>query len=282
MPKLPRLSRLPFRSSGSSAGTGSGDEMRGRTVLITGAASGLGLEMAKIYLDQGCKVWLTDLHAETPVSVASLSGDWSYLCLDATSDHDWARAAETVGRVDVLVSNAGIAVGGKIEKVSMETWHKALDINVLGAVRAARNFVPLMGEGGRIAITASLAGLVHSPSMATYNTTKAACVALAETLDAELRHRGISVSAICPQFFKSGLADSLTGDDEEADEFARKLLSKTHLTSEVIARRSVKALEKRRTVIVPDAFAVANWYIKRFARPLHLAGVRAIGGKVNK
>lgn len=253
-----------------------------RTVLITGATSGLGLEMAKIYLAEGAKVWLTDLHAEAPASLSSLSGDWGYFQLDATSDQDWAGAAARVGSLDVLVSNAGIAVGGKIEKVSMETWQRALDINILGAVRAARNFVPLMNEGGRIAITASLAGLVHSPSMATYNTTKAACVALAETLDAELCHRGISVSAICPQFFKSGLADSLSGDDPDADAMARKLLSKTHLTSEVVARRSVKALERRRTVITPDGFALVNWYVKRFARPVHLRALKAMGGKLSR
>lgn len=251
-----------------------------RTVLITGAASGLGLEMAKIYLAQGCTVWLTDLHADTPPSVASLAGDWNYLQLDATKDQDWQRAAETIGRLDVLISNAGIAVGGKIEKVSMETWNRALDINVLGSVRAVRTFSPLMNAGGRIAITSSLAGLVHSPTMSTYNTTKAACVALAETLDAELRHRGISVSALCPQFFKSGLSDSLTGDDEDADRMARKLLERTPLTSETVARRSIKALEKRRTIITPDGFAMSNWYIKRFARPLHLRALRSMGKKL--
>ncbi|WP_260619968.1 SDR family NAD(P)-dependent oxidoreductase [Corynebacterium anserum] len=248
-----------------------------RQVLITGAASGLGLAMAKIYLEQGCKVWITDLNVTTPPDISALSGDWEYLQLDVTNDEHWNAAVKTVGNLDVLVSNAGIAVGGQIEKISMDTWQRALDINVLGAVRAVRAFSPLMNDGARIAITSSLAGLVHAPLMSTYNTTKAACVALAETLDAEFHHRNISVSAICPQFFRSGLAGSLTGDDEKADDFARKLLGGTYLTSETVAHRSVQLLEKRRRVIVPDAFSIANWYIKRFIRPLHLTGVRFIG-----
>ncbi|MDN6814794.1 MAG: SDR family NAD(P)-dependent oxidoreductase, partial [Corynebacterium variabile] len=117
-----------------------------------------------------------------------------------------------VDSLDILVSNAGIAIGGRITETKTDTWQKALDINVLGSVRGLRVFVPKIGKGGRIVLTASAAGLVHAPAMATYNATKAATVALGETVDAELRHRKISTPVICPQFFKSGLADSLTGD----------------------------------------------------------------------
>lgn len=256
-----------------------------RLVLVTGAASGLGLELAKQFLDNGDRVILTDIHASAPDSLNQLdqlSGDWSYRALEVTSEDDWNAVAEDIDELNVLISNAGIAVGGSVDSTSLETWQRALDINLLGSVRGVRALSPKIAKGGRISLTASLAGLVHAPSMATYNTTKAATVALGETLDAELRHRKISVSVICPQFFKSGLASSLTGDDESADDLARWLLNNTWLDAATIARRAVKGIEARRVVVTPDAFAAFNWYSKRFTRIPHLMAVRAIGWGVAK
>ncbi|MEJ6018611.1 SDR family NAD(P)-dependent oxidoreductase [Corynebacterium sp. H113] len=253
-----------------------------RTVLITGATSGLGLELAKLFLAKGDHVIVTDVHAEAPRNVAALDGDWVYRKLDVTSDDDWRAAADAVDELDILVSNAGIAIGGRITKTTIETWQRALDINVLGSVRGARAFVAKLNDGGQIVLTASLAGLVHAPGMATYNTTKAAMVALGETLDAELRHRGISTTVVCPQFFKSGLADSLVGDDDAMDATARKLLNGTWLTSEVIAQRALKGIEARRTVVTPDAFALFAWYSKRYARLPFLLTLRAMGRTMAK
>lgn len=252
----------------------------GRRVLITGAASGLGLALTREYLAMGDEVILTDIHAEAPDEVKALPGTWSYRKLDVTSDADWQDAAEAVDSLDILINNAGIAVGGSLEATTMASWDRIIDINVLGVVRGCRALAGTLPRGGRIVITASAAGLVHAPSMGAYNATKAAAVAFGETLDAELRPRGVTTSVICPQFFKSGLADSLSGDDAEADEMARKLLSKTHLTSEVIARRSIKGIEARRLVITPDAFATFAWYSKRFTRMPFLASTRLIGKAV--
>ncbi|WP_315148173.1 SDR family NAD(P)-dependent oxidoreductase [Corynebacterium variabile] len=251
-----------------------------RTVLVTGAASGLGLGISRQFLDKGDRVILTDLHEDTPPSVQALSGNWTYRRLNVTRDEDWQVAAAEVDSPDILVSNAGIAIGGRITETKMDTWQKALDINVLGSVRGLRVFVPKIGKGGRIVLTASAAGLVHAPAMATYNATKAATVALGETVDAELRHRKISTTVIRPQFFKSGLADSLTGDDDAMDAVARVLLSRTWLTSEIVARRAVKGIEARRTVVTPDGFATFSWYSRRFTRIPYLFLVRAIGWAV--
>ena len=253
-----------------------------RRVLITGAASGLGLALAREYLAAGDEVILTDLHAEAPPAVSGLSGQWSYLKLDVTDDDDWAAAVRVVDSLDILINNAGIAVGGRLDSTSMETWKRIVDINLLGVVRGCKAMVPTLGRGGRVVITASAAGLVHAPHMGAYNATKAAAVALAETLDAELRPRGISASVICPLFFRSGLADSLSGDDPKADEAARTLLAKTPLTSEKVAARSVRAIQARRLVITPDALSTATWYSKRFTRVPFLAGTRLIGRVVER
>lgn len=253
-----------------------------RKVLITGAASGLGLELAREILAAGDEVVLTDIHAEAPEAVRSLEGTWSYRKLDVTNDADWSSAASDVINVDVLVCNAGIAVGGSIETTSIESWQRIIDINLLGVVRGCRAFVPHLRRGGQVVITASAAGLVHGPHMSAYNATKAAAVAVGETLDAELRPRGIATTVICPQFFKSGLADSLSGEDARADELARKLLSSTRLTSELIAKRAMRGIRAKRTVVTPDAFATFAWYSKRYARVPFLLSTRLIGRAVDK
>ena len=248
-----------------------------RRVLITGAASGLGLALTREYLALGDEVILTDLHVDPPPEVQALTGQWTYRRLDVTSEADWEAAERDIEQLDIVVYNAGIAVGGGLETTSMESWQRIIDINLLGVVRGCRALAPKLGKGGRLVITASAAGLVHAPQMSAYNATKAAAVALGETLDAELRPRGVTTSVICPQFFRSGLADSLSGEDQSTDDFARMLLSRTHLTSETIARRAVRGIEARRVVITPDAFATFAWYSKRFTRVPFLLGTRMIG-----
>lgn len=248
-----------------------------RRILITGAASGLGLALAREYLASGAEVILTDVHPQAPAAVRELSGQWRYLRLDVTDDDDWAAAARAVDRLDIVVNNAGIAVGGRLDTTPIESWQRIVDINLLGVVRGCKTMVPKLDRGGRVVITASAAGLVHAPQMGAYNATKAAAVALGETLDGELRPQGISTSVICPLFFRSGLASSLSGDDPEADEAARMLLSRTRLTSEQVARRSIRGIQARRLVITPDALSTVVWYAKRFTRIPFLAGTRLIG-----
>ena len=270
------MSRLLPRKSAERSGRTVADG-GGRRVFITGAASGLGLALAREYLALGDEVILTDVHAQPPPAVQELVGRWTYRRVDVTSDDDWRAAAEEIESLDILVNNAGIAIGGALGSTSMEAWQRIVDINLLGVVRGCRALAPKLGRGGRLVITASAAGLVHAPQMGAYNATKAAAVALGETLDAELRPRGVSTSVICPQFFRSGLADSLSGEDAQADEMARKLLSRTRLTSEIIARRSVRGIEARRVVITPDALATFFWYSKRFTRVPFLGSTRLIG-----
>ena len=270
-------------AAGLAAASGAGlfarsPEPRGpRRVLITGAASGFGLELAKLFIARGDFVIATDIHDAANEDVVKLGDACTYRKLDVTSDADWEAATEAIGAVDVLVLNAGIAVGGAIENVTMDTWHRALDINLLGAVRGCRAFVPLLEPGAQIVMTASIAGLIHPIKMSTYNATKAAVVALAETVDFELRERGITTTVICPQFFRSNLASSLTGDDAEADELARTLLTKTPLTAATVADRAMKGIDARRQVVTPDGVALVGWYAKRFARPLYLATMRQAG-----
>jgi NAD(P)-dependent dehydrogenase (short-subunit alcohol dehydrogenase family) len=241
-----------------------------RTVLITGASSGLGAALAARYSARGDQVLLTDLNPPPQQPPNSL-----FRRLDITSPQNWddamAWVRREVGHLDVLVNNAGVAAGGRIDVVDVTQWRRVLDINVLGAVSGCHAVTPLMKarRRGHIVNVASLAGLVHPPAMGAYNASKAAVVALSETLRHELRPWGIDVSVVCPSFFRSGLATSLSGEDPMTDAVAAKLIARAARNADQIAARAIKGIDRRRFLILPDRrAAVASW-TKRLARPLY-------------
>jgi NAD(P)-dependent dehydrogenase (short-subunit alcohol dehydrogenase family) len=246
-----------------------------RRVLVTGGASGLGAALVAEFLKRGDRVLVTDLADDfTPPPGAD------YLRLDVTSDADWENARAWVdarfGGLDVLVNNAGIATGGRIDVVSLAEWQGVIDINLLGVVRGCRTFVPVMKaqsdagqSGGHIVNTASLAGLVHPPAMASYTAVKAAVVAISETLSYELSPWDIAVSAVCPGFFRTNLASSLNGSDAAVDKVAARLIEKSPLTADEIAAEVMKGIDARRMVIQPDAPGRKAVWTKKFARPLY-------------
>jgi len=145
----------------------SGGAFAGARVLVTGAASGLGEALAARFRDAGARVLATDIAS---------AGDGIHP-LDVTSDDDWAAARSKVeqdwGGLDVLVNNAGVAGGGRIERCSLDEWQWITDINLFGAVRGTRAFTPVFKaqRSGRLVNVASLAGLVHPAGMGSYNAT---------------------------------------------------------------------------------------------------------------
>ena len=247
-----------------------------RRVLVTGAASGLGLALAAAFAARGDRVLATDLASEPP----GLPPGVDYLPLDVRSDDDWARALDRVratwGGVDLLVNNAGVAAGGRIDVATMGEWHRIVDINLLGVVRGCRTFTPLLKEqgGGHIVNTASLAGLVHAPGMAAYNAVKAGVVALSETLSHELAPFGITVSVVCPSFFRTNLGASFRGADVELEEAGKRMVSSARRSADDVAAVVVRGIDAHKDVILTDVDGQIAWRAKRFARPVYMAVMR--------
>lgn len=255
----------------------------GRHVLVTGGASGLGLELVKLFVDGGAHVVVGDLHTERPTGVPD---GVDYLMLDVRDDEAWADALAWVeqhwGRLDVLVNNAGIAVGGRIDTTAIVDWERALSINLMGVVRGCRTFTPMMKaqRSGHIVNTASLAGLVHAPAMATYNATKAAVVAVSETLQNELAPFGIDVSAVCPSFFRTNLAQSLAGADAEMEANAVELINGSPRSAADVARAAFAGIGARRHIILTDSDGRVAYGAKRFARPVYDAAMAGAAKRV--
>jgi NAD(P)-dependent dehydrogenase (short-subunit alcohol dehydrogenase family) len=256
--------------------------MTDQRILITGAASGLGLALATGWARDGARVLLTDVDQDAldravegiAAGSPTLRARLETLVLDVRSDDDWdaARAAvqATWGGLDVLVNNAGVATGGRFEHLPIEDWDWILQINLMGVVRGCRTFVPLMREqgSGHLVNIASAAGLLNPPVMASYNVVKAGVVSLSETLRHELEPAGITTSVVCPTFFRTNLAGTFRTPDEAVRRTMEKLVTQSSVPADVIADRIRAGVGKGRFLILTDREGVVAYAVKRFVPPL--------------
>ena len=247
--------------------------MNHQRVLITGAASGLGAALATAFESRGDEVLRTDRNG----------GD---LTLDVTSDDDWALARAHVeavwGGVDLLVNNAGVAGGGRLDVATLDEWQWITEVNLFGMVRGIRTFVPLFKRqrSGHIVNVASLAGLVHPAGMASYNAVKAAVVALTETAGHELASYGVHASVVCPSYFRTNLMSSMRGSDEAVGAVVAQLVERSPLTADDIAAEVLAGLERGDEVIVPDQPARDAWALKQADRAAYDALMRKQAAKL--
>jgi len=234
-------------------------------VLVTGGASGLGASLAAAFLARGDEVLVGDL-AEPGVARAPEGA--SYVRLDVRSDDDWAAAAAWVGEqwgsLDVLVNNAGVAGGGRIDVSTMEEWQWITEINLFGVVRGTRTFVPMLKEqrSGHIVNVASLAGLVHPAGMGSYNAVKAGVVAFSETTAHELAEYGVRCSAVCPSYFRTGLVDNMRGADRGVGQVIGALVAGAPLGPDEIAAAVLAGMDRGEELILPDEAARAAYALK--------------------
>jgi NAD(P)-dependent dehydrogenase (short-subunit alcohol dehydrogenase family) len=260
----------------------------GRRVLITGAASGLGAALVCRTAAAGDRVLATDLQPIAPPrrSGSSSPGGRSTIRLDVTSDDDWAAARDWVtrewGGLDVLVNNAGIAGGGRLEVAGMDEWQRLTEVNLLGVARGMRTFVPLFKQqrSGHIVNVASLAGLVPPAGMAGYNAVKAAVVALSETASHELAAYGVRCSVVCPSYFRSPIADHMDGSDPVVTSVVRRLVEASPASADDIAAAILGGIEHGDELILPDEAARAAYALKHSDRAAYDEMMRAQAAKL--
>jgi len=248
-------------------------------VLITGAASGLGAALATAFEARGDEVLRTDL---TGAGFEGRSARTSTTArLDVTSDDDWAAALEHVqrtwGGLDVLVNNAGVAGGGRLDVATIDEWRWITEINLFGVVRGTSTFVPMLKRqrGGAIVNVASLAGLVHPAGMASYNAVKAAVVALTETTGHELAAYDVTAHAVCPSYFRTNLLSSMQGRDETLAKVIANLVESSPITADDIAAAVLEGLERGDELIVPDQPARDAYALKLHDRAAYDQVMRA-------
>lgn len=248
-------------------------DLSGKIAVVTGAASGIGRELALACAAAGAHVAIADVDeaglAETARLLPAGCESIQARC-DVTRAGDLeslaARTYERFGAAHVIFNNAGVAVAGPVWSAPLDEWKWVLDVNLMGVVHGIRAFVPRMlevGEEGHVVNTASVAGLLSVPGSGVYCASKHAVVSLSECLHHDLRmaRSAIGVSVLCPAWVATGIADSqrnrpaalaernpLAGPYEEN---VRKAVASGKLSAADVARITLDAVKSNRFYVLP-------------------------------
>ena len=240
-----------------------------RVAVITGGASGIGRATALALARLGSQVVIADLNdrrlSETEAELARFGQSVLAIHCDVARDDDMERLASTVldrlGRVDILMNNAGVVLRGALEQISLSDWQWSLDINLLGVVRGIKAFLGHMIErgNGHIVNTASAAGLVAlTGEGAPYIAAKFAVVGLSEALALYARPLGVGVSVLCPGSVDTNLGETgrtigMTPERAAAETaLAESIQGSGLMTPEQIAEMVVDAIRQNRFFILAD------------------------------
>lgn len=241
--------------------------------VVTGAGSGLGRAFCAELIRRGALVVASDVNLEAVEATVAELGSASCRAVrcDVTRIADVETLAQEalrlLGGVDLLINNAGVAAGGAVGSVPLDSWRWIIDINLWGPIHGCHVFVPLLRRqgAGHILNVASLAGLCASPNLGPYNSTKSAVVALSETLYGELAGTGIGVSVLCPTFFQTNIADAAHMHGEPAlVDLVRGLMSRAKVQAPDVARIALDRAARGDLYILPHTDGRLLWAFKRF------------------
>lgn len=245
----------------------------GQRVVVTGAGSGLGRELAVRYAREGARLVLADIQdaglKDTLALVEAAGGKGFCQRCDVRDFSQLAALAqscdERMGGIDVLINNAGVASGGFFWDLTLEDWEWQISINLMGVVKGCKAFVPMLmkQKQGRIINIGSMAALMQAPGMSNYNVAKAGVVALSESLMAELHPFGVKVNVVCPSFFQTNLLDSFRGPDQAAKEQVAKLLESSPISAAEIADTVYTQSEADTFMILPHEAGRSAWAAKQ-------------------
>ncbi|HYP49041.1 MAG TPA: short-chain dehydrogenase/reductase [Thermoleophilaceae bacterium] len=233
--------------------------LSGRTILITGAARGIGAETARRLAARGAQVSLVGLEPEELERVARQCGsNAAWFEADVTDWDALERAVEgTVerfGGIDVVMANAGIASVGMARSIEPAAFERTIEVNLLGVWRTVRACLPhVIERRGYVLVIASLAAAVHSPGMAAYAAAKAGAEAFADSLRGEVAHLGVDVGVGYFSFIDTDMVQgadahpAITGMRERLPGLAKK----TYPLSSVGKAVADGIQARRRTIVVP-------------------------------
>lgn len=256
--------------------------------VVTGAGSGIGRAFALELAKRGGRVVCSDIRlatAEETVSLIEAAGGQA-LALEcdvsrledvqnlAVKAEQWLQAP-----VDLVVNNAGVGIGGKpIGEISIEDWHWTVGVNMWGVIHGCHVFAPklrALGRGGIINVC-STASFAAAPMMGPYNVTKAAVLALSETLKAEMAGSGIHVTALCPTFVKTNIVRD-GRIPQSTSKMGQRLMEWTGMSADTVANTTLNALDRNQLYVLPQFDARLVWRMKRLAPVSYNRGSGFIG-----
>jgi len=201
-----------------------------KTVLVTGAASGIGLAATRRFLDEGAQVVMLDIdEASLTKAAAQFPQDRVLVQVGDTADRNTGAAAikATVarfGKLDILINNAGIASEGDIMQTSEDDFERVMAVNVAGYFHMAKAAMPeLVKVRGAIVMTSSVSGLGGDWEMFAYNTSKGAVSNMVRAMAMDAAKDGVRVNAVNPSFTKTGMTTDMVADPELVAKFKERM-----------------------------------------------------------
>jgi len=207
-----------------------GDRFEGKTVIVTGAASGIGRGVAERFSREGANVVLCDVDEKKLNDVARALPSERTLgqrCDVTKYDEVEALVAAAVkrfGGLDVMVNNAGIAPEGSATDVSLADWGKTLDTDLSGVFHGCKAALPeLLKRGGNIVNTASVSGLGADWALCAYNAAKGGVVNLTRSIALDFGAKGVRANAVCPSLTRTGMTEDMLKDKDLVAKFMERL-----------------------------------------------------------
>ena len=227
-------------------------ELHGKTAFVTGGASGIGLAVARLFINQGARVVIADIN--DPAEIAAGIGAFGVRCdvSEETSVEKALSEATTLlnGKIDIVILNAGIGtVGPNLEESSSELVERVTQVNYYGVVYGLKHAPAVMNDHGAIVCTASLAAYVNVPGSAIYSASKRAVVSLTEMAALELGGRGIRVNCVCPGYVDTDIVRAAVSE----------IVSKTGRTEEDAMQHFTESNPQGRLIEASEVASAVSW-----------------------
>jgi len=257
--------------------------LRGKTVLVTGAASGIGRASALAFGRRGADLVVCDVDEaglkDTEEQLRSLGREVLARRVDVSDPvqmHEFAEETRArVGALDILMNNAGVGLGASFLDTSLEDWDWILRINLRGVIHGCHYFLPPMlerGSGGHVVNVSSAAGFLPAEALSAYVTTKYAVLGLSESLRIELAPRGVGVTAVCPGIIDTPITRSSRLRGRYAESGTRETMvaayHKRGYGPERVAENILRAIQRNRGIAPVSPEAWIGYYLKRLAPSL--------------
>jgi NAD(P)-dependent dehydrogenase (short-subunit alcohol dehydrogenase family) len=256
------------------------EDLHGKTAVVTGAASGIGREIALLAARRGADLALCDLDEDGLAEVEGQAARMGRSVLTQrvdVSERDQVRAfAEAVhggpGAVDLLVNNAGVGLVADFLDTELSDWDWIVGINLMGVVHGCHFFLPDMvqrGRGGHVVNISSMAGYSATPALTAYCATKFGVLGMSEALREELRPHGIGVTAVCPGVINTPITRNSRArgkaDNDETRERYVKVYEQRNYGPDRVARNVFKSIDRGRVVAPVSPEAWGAYAVKRIS-----------------
>ena len=255
------------------------DRFKSRRAFITGSGSGLGRELALLLAADGWTIGITDLNpqgaADSKAQIEAKGGKAIEYIFDVSDRAAYKNAFDNfisqTGGVDLMIYNAGVGDGGLFDEYDLKAWEWIVGINQMAVIYGTHFAIPVMKKQGtgHIISIASAAGYANMPNMSMYNVTKAAVIAMSESINAEVKPFGISVSVVMPTFFRSNIMQHGKGP-ESAMAVGSAIVKKAPILPTEVARKILTQAGEGTFHIFHPFQARVVWYVKRFFPHLFL------------